>query len=134
MIKNIFIEAQFCDMYAEESVEVPTGETKKTFFGEKKITRTEKQEVYKGKSICKIDGKKLSEDLEATLSKLEKEGYEILSITPVLSGNFDYAYEPLNINSSARILKETEKISGSGGYGFGYGYSYTQGLIVIAKK
>lgn len=135
MLKTLFVQSSFTDTYKWEEVKVPTGAVKKTLFGgEKQVTRAEVRKVPNGKSICKIDGEKLSEDLSTAISSLENDGYEIISITPIISGDFNYEYKSMSLDSSARMLRETEKLSGSGGYGYGYGFSYTEGLLVLAKK
>lgn len=135
MLKTLFVQSDFRVRYGWKEVKVPTGEVKKILFGgEKEVTRKELKKVPVEKSICKVDGEKLAEDLSAAISSLEKDGYEIISITPIISGDFDYKYQSISIDSTARALRETEKISGSGGYGYGYGFSYTEGLLVVARK
>ena len=118
-----YIAAHFVPIGKEQSVKVPTGKTKKTIFGnEKDVTTKEKQWVQTGYSDKFIDGKRLAQDLKDAVDRLNTDGFEVISVTPVNSGNYGLEW------NSGR--------SGDGGYGwgFGYGYSFTEGLIVTARK
>ena len=118
MNKIVYVPAFFESVGKDKTVKVPTGEKKKGFFGgEKDVTRKETQWEQTGWSDCRIDGQKLSNDLSEVVSGLNNEGYEIVSVTPITSGSYNWEY---NV--------------GSGGYSYGYGYSYTNSLIVTAKK
>ena len=57
-----------------------------------------------------IDGERLAEDVNEALAQLEKYDYEILNITPIISGNY--------------LMAQTG----------GAGYSFTDGLMITAKK
>ena len=134
MTKVVFIKSYFRPVGKEETIEVPTGEIKTGFFGgEKKVTRKEKQWKQTGWSDSEIDGEKLASDLKSVTNELKEQGYKITSITPVLSGAYNYKFSSRGISSSPRLFSETEAVSGGGSYGFGYGYSYTEGLIVVAE-
>lgn len=69
-------------------------------------------------SQSKVNAEKLSNDLREAIDELNADGYEVINITPVISGSFDYQHDTI----------------ASGGYGYGYGFSYTDSLIVVAKK
>ena len=123
MNKVVFVEAFFKPIGKNETVKVPTGETKKGFFGgEKEIFQKEEQWVQTGWSDREIDGPRLANDVAATVSQLNEQGFEVISLTEVTSGNYSWKYK-------------TGGTANSGwGYGYGYGYSYTEGIIVVAKK
>lgn len=123
--KVVHVPAYFSPKFKEKTVKIPTGEKKKGFFGEREVTRKEKQWVQTGFSDCEIDSARLTQDLEATITTLNEEGYEVVSITPITSGAYSWEY---NMSSGGYDNK------GYGGYGYGYGYSYTDSLILIAKK
>ncbi len=126
MNKVVYIPAYFAPIGKEKIVKIPTGEKTKGLFGEKEVCRKEKRWVQTGHSDCKIDGQRLARDLDEAIKKLNELGYEIVSITSVMSG--EYKYEHKNDHAWAAN-------SGYGwGYGYGYGFSYTDSLIVVAKK
>jgi hypothetical protein len=64
-----------------------------------------------------IDGEQLTWDLQKAIAQLNNDGYEIVSVTPVISGYGTYKAE-----------------TGAFGYSYGYGYSYTEGVIIVARK
>jgi hypothetical protein len=64
-----------------------------------------------------IDGMRLAKNLEQAIELLNKDGYEIVSVTPITSGFGTYAAQ-----------------TGAFGYSYGYGYSYTEGIIVVGRK
>jgi len=135
MEKVIYIKASFAPVGKEVTVKVPTCETKKGLFGgEKEIMRKEKQWKATGFSDSKIDGEKLANDLQAAIQELNDDGYNIKSITPVISGEYDYKYQAKGISSSPRLIGNTEAVSGGASYGYGYGYSYTECFIIVASK
>ena len=70
-----------------------------------------------------IDITRLNNDVNIEIENLNNQGYEIISITPITSGQYKYDFEAPIVN--ARDLPS---------YGWGYGFSYTCGVIVIAKK
>jgi len=131
----VLVKSYFVALGKDVTVKVPTGETKKGFFGgDKDVVRKEKQWQQTGWSDCEIDTDRLATDLEQVISSLNNEGYKVQSITPVISGAYNYKYQDQGISSSARILGKTEAVSGGASYGYGYGYSFTDSLIVIAEK
>lgn len=126
MNKVVYVPAYFEAEFKEKTVKIPTGEVKKGFFGiESEVTRKEKQLVQTGWSDTIIDSERLSNDLNKVVSQLNDEGFEVISITPITSGNYNYDH---NFSSGGF------ESNGYGGYGYGYGYSYTSSLIVVAKK
>ena len=116
MNKVVFINAYFVPVGEEKEIVVDTGEKKSGFLGtETSITRKEKKWTQTGFSKSIIDTKRLTEDLNVTVENLNKEGYEVVTVTNVISGEFDY-----------------DNYSGTRTYG--YGYSYTDGLMVVGRK
>lgn len=134
MEKVVFVKAKFLPLYKTIEKKIPTGEFEKGIFGKKEIYKTEKVSEFDGYSNCLIDGETLASDIQKTIEKLNEEGFKILSISPVESGNYNYSYKEGYISSSARAFIESDKISGTMGYGYGYGYSFTEGVIILASK
>lgn len=119
MNKVVFVQAYFAPVGKEQNVKVPTGEKKTGFFGgETDVTRTEKKWVQTGFSDRQIDTIRLTKDLQEAIDRLNKDGYEVVSVNEVTSGNYNWQANT-SVNTS---------------YGYGYGYSYTDGLMVVARK
>lgn len=57
---------------------------------------------------------------------LEEKGYDVVKITDVIGGSYNYAYQA----NGSRI----DNHCSGGGYSYGYGYSVTDGAIIIAKQ
>lgn len=120
MNKVLYIPAYFAPVGKEKKEKVITGEKKKGFFGvERNIIKKESKWKQTGWSNCKVDGKRLAEDLSSAVRSLNQEGFEVVSVTPISSGTYGY--------DGAVPFIEGED-------GYGYGYSYTSSLIVTAKK
>jgi hypothetical protein len=137
MVKNkvVYVKAYFKPVGKEVTIDVPTGEKKKGLFGgEKDVTKKETRWQQTGWSDSMVDGERLSRDIESAVKNLNAEGYEVVSILSIISGNYYYQFNSQGISSKRRILSETEKVSGGGSFGFGYGYSYTEGVTIIAKS
>ena len=126
MNKVLFVPAFFAPIGRNKTIKVPTGRMKKGLFGNMK-PETEKQVqwVKTGYSDREIDDERLANNLAEVVEGLNKEGYEVVSVTPVTSGAYNF---------KAEIKSGGHQSNGYGGYGYGYGYSYTSSLIVIAKK
>lgn len=125
MNKVVYVEAYFKPIGKEVTIKVPTGETKKGFFGgEKDVTRKQKSWEQTSWSDREINGHRLANDIAAATEELNSQGYEVVAIESVTSGAYDYKYE----------VKFGGMNHGGGGYGYGYGYSYTEGVTLIAKK
>ena len=124
--KVVYVPAFFEPVGKNKTIKVPTGEKKKGLFsGEKDVTRKEIQWEQTGWSDCRVDDERLANDLKEIVVALNNEGYEIVSVTPVTSGSYDWKYQVKTGGSGN---------NGYGGYGYGYGYSFTSSLIVTAKK
>lgn len=128
MNKVVFIAAPFKPILEDLSVSVPTGEVKRGLFGgEKEVTRKERKTIQTGVSDSKIDGEALSVAIGQAISELNKDGYDVISITPITSGSYDYR----EISSSVRVMGGTEMMDGGA---WGYGYSFTSGVLLLGKK
>ena len=118
-IKTIFVKSHFALIFEDVNEEVETGEVKKTLLsGSKPITKTVTTRKQTGQSDCHIDGQRLSEDIEIYSNQLVNEGYDIISILPITSGDW----------------RHNKNLSGSAGWGYGYGYSYTDGVTIVGRK
>jgi len=133
-IKTIFVQSEFEKIYREKTVHRETGKMKKGLFGGIKPEKIkEKKLVLDSVSDCKIDGRATSDSVNQVITDLVKEGFKILSITPVTSGSYKYDYRKGSISSSPRILYDTESVYGDSGYSYGYGFSYTEGVLILAE-
>ncbi|HBV17519.1 hypothetical protein NG800_010970 [Epilithonimonas ginsengisoli] len=134
MIKTIFIPAYFKPIIQNVVENIPTGETKKNWFGnEKQVTKRVASQKITGWSESEIDGERLSNDINNEIEKLSSQNFKIISISPITSGRYNYKFSSQGISSSPRFLSDTEKVSGGGSYGFGYGYSYTEGVLICIE-
>jgi len=131
MDRVIYIKAYFCAIGKEVVTKVLTGEVEKGMFGGKKeVKKKIKKWKQTGWSKTEIDGKRLSSDLGKSIKELNENGYFVKTITPIISGAYNFNSE--GIKSSKRLLSETEAVKGGASYG--YGYSYTDSLIIVANK
>lgn len=135
MNKTTYVKAKFRPVGNYVIKNVPTGEMKKTLFGETEVTVQEKVWEQTGYSDCEIDGELLTNHIQQAIDNLNGEGYEVVSITPIISGSYKWQYEAGGISSKRRgVFDVTESVSGNAGYGFGYGYSFTEGVMIVSKK
>ncbi|RBP78262.1 hypothetical protein DFP80_12150 [Marinomonas rhizomae] len=124
MNKVVYVPAHFQAIGKEVTKKVATGEKKAGFFGgEKDVTKKIKEWEQTGFSDRWVDGERLSNDIAGAVDELNKNGYEVVTVTSVTSGNYDYSYKSTGSGHN-----------GDSGYGYGYGYSYTEGVTIIAKK
>ena len=104
----------------------------KSYFA--KIATDKREEMWAAKpktsefeySTCKIDIERLDTDLQQAIASLNQQGYKVMQITPVLSGDFafkDHFSDPHLLGNG---------VSTEGGYG--YGFSYTDSLIILAEQ
>lgn len=128
----VWVEAPFKELGTWETEKVQVGSTvnrvEKGIFNKKLVDQVtpvyEEKKVWKQRAISDslIDGQKLSELINDAIQSLENEGYEVVSITPITSGKYDYDYEAPIVNAKDRAS-----------YGWGYGYSFTEGVTIFAK-
>ena len=123
--KVVYVPAFFKPVFENVTKKVPTGEKKKGLFGgEKDITKKVTELQQTGYSDKLIDGERLSVDITHAVDKLNEDGYEVVSVTPLTSGDYSFKWE----------LHRGGHHHGGSGFGYGYGYSYTEGVTIIAKK
>jgi hypothetical protein len=116
--KVVYVPSKFKRTGKMVTKRVDSGERTKGFFGESIVYKHIEEWEDTGFSDCAVDGELLSKDIETSINELNKEGYEVLTITPVISGDHRATYSTRERTS----------------YGYGYGYSYTSGMTIIAKK
>ena len=120
MNKVIYVASHYAPSFKSVVKKIPTGEVKKhLLLGEVEITEQVTEKRQFGYSDSKIDGERLSADIQLAIDKLNNEGYEVICISEVVSGNYD-----------SSISRNNYGMYGGGGYG----YSYTEGVNIIAKK
>lgn len=125
MNKVIYVPSFFKPVGKNVTKKVPTGEKKKGFLGgEKDVTTKVTEWQQTGHSDCWIDGERLSNDIDQAVSELNIDGFEVVSVTPIISGAYNYDWDQQQGGNNF----------GGSGYGYGYGYSYTEGVTIIAKK
>jgi hypothetical protein len=123
MNKVVYVGACFKPLGKFETYKVPTGEKKPgLLFGEKEVMRKEERWVQTGVSDCEIDGERLANDIGAAIAQLNRDGYEVVTVSEVTSGRYDWKYQT---GGSA---------TAGWGYGYGYGYSITEGVMIVAKR
>ena len=111
-----YVAANFAPVGKYVSVQVP-GEKKKGLFGTEKTTyKTEKRFKQTGVSNSLIDGPRLASDIDEKTRELNRNGFEVIAITPITSGNYNYSG------------------NSQGQFGYGYGYGYTEGVVILARK
>ncbi len=120
MTKTVFVPAYGIPLYKNKEVKEKVG-TEKGFLGNKDVFEKKTVQEPTGKRCDRrVDGERLAEDINAASAELESAGYEVIDVSMVTSGDYDWKYEL--------------KPQANGGYGYGYGYSYTQGALLLAKK
>jgi hypothetical protein len=63
---------------------------------------------------CEIDTLRLERDMAVAIAALNKEGYEVISVTPVTSGAYNFV--------------------STGGFKPSWGYSYTDAVMIIGRR
>jgi len=85
--KVIYVPAFFTPTGENVTKKVPTGEKEIGFFGgEKDVTKDVEVWLQTGHSDCRIDGERLANDITQTVNELNQNGYEVVTVTPVTSG------------------------------------------------
>lgn len=121
MNRVVVVEAHFKQIGKYVTKKVPTGEVKPGLFGgDKQVMKSVSVWQQTGISDCEIDVIRLNNDIAEAVEILNREQYEVISITPITSGKYDYSYRAALIEAK--------------GYGYGYGYSHTEGVIILAKQ
>ena len=126
MNKITYVKSNFIAYGKMKTVKVPTGNKRKTIFGNEKDEMV-KQEKFQqtGWSETEIDGDRLTRDISTAVQGLNNNGYEVISIMPISSGV---------CNKDFKEGRGGDNCSIGGAYGYGYGFSYTSGVTIISKK
>ena len=66
----------------------------------------------------------LGQSVEDACNELAKDGYQVMSITPILRGVHGHQLQPGTL----------KKGTGVTGYSFGFGYSLTDSILIVAQK
>lgn len=92
MIKTLWIQARWQKKGKWDEYEESTGEVKKGIFGGEKPVMVKKRRWVETNenSDSVIDGKRLAEDMQTAMNSLEQEGFEIIGLSEVLSGNYNW--------------------------------------------
>jgi hypothetical protein len=129
-MQTFFVKSEMIEIGKHVEQEVGTGEFKRNLLGAKKEIKVKETVWIKtGNSDCFVDGALTAKKLEAKLKEIEALGLSVVSIEPVISGN--WKYETGSLRNEHGMLVKTQ--TNAGGWGYGYGYSYTDGYIIIAK-
>ena len=73
-------------------------------------------------AYARVDVEAYAREIDTACFRLARFGYEVISITPLLSGYSAY-------------LREYNKDQSSGyGWGAGWGFSYTDGIVILGRK
>ncbi|MFN8962866.1 MAG: hypothetical protein ACK5YV_15110 [Betaproteobacteria bacterium] len=76
-----------------------------------------------------IDIEGFSQKIMGACNTLDAEGYEVVHISDVIDGRYEYQTRELE-NKNPGVLSGTVW---AGGWGYGYGYSVTDGVVITAK-
>lgn len=94
---------------------------------------------YLKDSSCRVDGEHLTLAINRCLAKLDSDGYDLVSITPVISGSysvktFDTRYQSIVSGAIGNEFESGVKYTSAPATCASYGYSFTEGVVVVAKK
>ncbi|WP_232775143.1 MULTISPECIES: hypothetical protein [unclassified Shewanella] len=104
----------------------------KSYFA--KIETDKREEMWAAKpktsqweySNCKIDSERLNNDLQQAIETLNEQGYRVMQITTITSGNYHFS----DHLSDPHLLGNGVTTEG----GYGYGFSYTDSLVILAEQ
>ena len=117
MNRVVFVKAHGRPIGAYKKMEVPTNASRRGLLGIRRpVTRTIERWVQKGYSDSEIDADRLVRDMQAAIQTLNADGYEVISVTPVISG------------------RSREGRRSAGGKSNDHGFSYTEGMIITARS
>lgn len=116
MNKVVFIKAHGRPIGTYKRIEAPTNSTRRNLLGLRRpIKRTVERWVHKGYSESEIDADRLVRDMQTAIEALNQDGFEVTSVTPVISGRAVAGKRP-----AAKKAQD-------------HGFSYTEGMIIIAR-
>lgn len=130
MIKTVWIEAYTKQKGQWEEYEEPSGDIKTGMFGGKKPVMIKKKRWVTIPDTYYehlVDGERISRDLESALNKLEGDGFQILTISPVISGRYNWQQYDARVQGLGQKTESPDTA-------VSWGYSVTEGFTIIAKK
>ena len=102
---------------------------KESYQAEEPIFEEYDEWVHTGEiSDTYIDIEIFSQKIMAACNALAAEGYDIVHISDIISGRYQYKTKEF----SNRPLGHLDSTA-AGGWGYGYGYSVTDGVVITAK-
>lgn len=116
----VYIPAKFATVGKRHVVQVPMGKTKSGWFGKQPIMAEETKFEPTGTSDCNINVGQLADEIAADVQVLNEEGYEVVTVTPLITGDYDY--------------RTRWSFWGCAAADYGYGYSYTKGVVITARR
>jgi len=133
--KHIIVPVQMDESYETRTLRRQTGtrtvQKSKGLLNPEKVTKEEPVYEYVEESLptgqpsdTNPASAIVGEAVEAACNDLAKDGYGIISITPILRGVHGHEI-------SQGVLK---KGTGITGHSFGFGYSVTDSILIIAKR
>lgn len=75
-----------------------------------------------------VDGIRLARDVEQAATRLEQEGYEVISVVPVIGGRWNYQ------KYDARTEGVFKRPTVSPDTCASWGYSMTDGMMIVARR
>ena len=90
----VYVKAHFKEEWVEKRVFEPVQGRRFLLFGRWSIpTRFQRisKDVKIATSDCEIDGERLAEDIRAASLALNEQGYRVVSVSPITSGQFSRA-------------------------------------------
>ena len=80
--------------------------------------------------VAAVDVQAYTREINTACFELSQRGYEVVSITPFLSGYGDFE----NSSKSVSALPFSKDAGNVTAWGAGWGYSYTDGVVLLARK
>jgi len=124
----VYVKAHFKEEWVERRVLVPLEGHRISILGRwsmpirfQRVTK----DVKVATSDCEIDGERLTEDIRAATLALNEQGYRVVSVSPITSGQFSPRFDK---KSRSRNLMRNAMRQ------IGYGFSYSEGVVVIGEK
>ena len=120
-MKSIWVAAHFKELGSWRATSIQTGTTtkmvekglfKKTQVEvEVPVFEEQREWVSSGFSDCEVDGERFSKDIGSAIESLDLEGFEVLSITPVLSGSYKYDFRAPVISAFKVVPQQGIKVA-----------------------
>lgn len=132
--KHIIVPVPMAEAYETKTIRRQTGtrtvDRQKGLLNPKKVTVEEPVYEYVEEPLptgrlsdCDIDNYATGQAIEEACNTLAAEGYDVISITPLLRGAHHHQF-----STGAQ-----QKGTGPGGFGYGYGYSVTDSIVIVGR-